>query len=168
MKVVRDGGGAVLQSALRKALGVSAATVSRMLKSLEALGLVVRAPSTDKRERDVVLTEEGRRRFDDATSELIATGAMDMSFAGALTPTEEWPRRQERARQALDDLDTIRRGFRDGAEDYVYTVSSWFCPDHPTQKKLGVRFQDDIEAIDNEHLADVLLLRQELAARRLY
>src|SRR5207247_2419421 len=44
MKTIRDAssGGFIFQSFIRRALGVSAATVSRMLKSLEELGFVVR------------------------------------------------------------------------------------------------------------------------------
>jgi DNA-binding MarR family transcriptional regulator len=50
------------QRDLQRTLDVSAATVSRMLKSLEALGLVEReVMSDDHRRRNVVLTEAGRR-----------------------------------------------------------------------------------------------------------
>jgi DNA-binding MarR family transcriptional regulator len=53
-------GGWALQSDLRKALGVSAPVVSRMLRSLEALGWVTRRRSErDGRQRDVGLTESG-------------------------------------------------------------------------------------------------------------
>ena len=57
------------QRELRKALGVSGPTVSRMLGSLEELGLVEREVSDlDRRERYVMLTNAGRalrraRRF---------------------------------------------------------------------------------------------------------
>jgi DNA-binding MarR family transcriptional regulator len=50
------------QRDLQRTLDVSAATVSRMLKSLEALGLVEReVMDDDHRRRNVVLTEAGRR-----------------------------------------------------------------------------------------------------------
>jgi DNA-binding MarR family transcriptional regulator len=49
------------QRDLQRTLDVSAATVSRMLKSLEALGLVEREVMADRRRRNVVLTEAGRR-----------------------------------------------------------------------------------------------------------
>jgi DNA-binding MarR family transcriptional regulator len=50
----------MLQSELRKTLGVSAPVVSRMVRSLEALGWVTRRRSeTDRRQRDVALTESG-------------------------------------------------------------------------------------------------------------
>jgi DNA-binding MarR family transcriptional regulator len=57
-----------LQSDLRRELGVHKSVVSRMLRSLEALGLVARTrPTTgDKRERQVRLTREGLERIRDA------------------------------------------------------------------------------------------------------
>ncbi len=50
------------QRKLRDVLGVSAPTVSRMLRSLEALGLVWRGPKRRRwdRSRDVMLTKRGR------------------------------------------------------------------------------------------------------------
>ena len=54
---------ATLQSDLRRMLGVSAPVVTRMLKSLEVLGLVVRQRPLwgDKRQKRVWLTEAGER-----------------------------------------------------------------------------------------------------------
>lgn len=169
MKTIAHGGtDSILQSSIRRVLGVSAPTVSRMLKSLEGLGFVVRTPAGfDKRERHVALTEEGRRRFDAAASELIVSGAMDISFAGALTRTPDWLDRQEHATQVLDRLDAIREGFRDGAEIYLYRISRWFCDDHPTQRPLGPRFDDEIEADDCEGICiRGKLLRRQLAYSR--
>lgn len=172
MKTIRDGSsnGTILQSSIRRILGVSAATVSRMLKSLEALGFVVRSPDQDdKRERNVALTEAGRRRFEAAASDLILSGAMDISFAGGLTRTPQWPDRGEHAAQVLDRLDAIREGFRDGADDYLYRVTRWFCPDHHTQRPLGPRFQDEIEAAAFEGICiRDMLLRYYLSTSRLY
>jgi DNA-binding MarR family transcriptional regulator len=57
-------GGSVRQSDLRRTLGVSASVVSRMLRSLEALGWVQRTLSLrDRRQREVTLTEAGRGRI---------------------------------------------------------------------------------------------------------
>jgi DNA-binding MarR family transcriptional regulator len=50
----------VPQSELRRWLGVSAPTVSRMLASLETLGWITRRPDlVDRRQREVSLTEAG-------------------------------------------------------------------------------------------------------------
>jgi DNA-binding MarR family transcriptional regulator len=56
---------ATLQSALRRSLGVCSSVVSRMLTSLEALGLVTRRrlPQGDSRQRLVMLTATGRQRI---------------------------------------------------------------------------------------------------------
>jgi DNA-binding MarR family transcriptional regulator len=56
-------GGAVYsvrQSKLRRELGVTAGVVSRMLRGLEALGLVERTRDYDRRQRIVTLTERGK------------------------------------------------------------------------------------------------------------
>jgi DNA-binding MarR family transcriptional regulator len=50
---------AVRQRELRRELGVTAGVVSRMLASLEALGLVERTKDYDKRQRIVTLTARG-------------------------------------------------------------------------------------------------------------
>jgi MarR family transcriptional regulator for hemolysin len=62
--VLQRGDGRVTQRGLRRTLGVNRTTISRMLGSLEALGLVTREKSYgDRRTREVRLTEEGRRRI---------------------------------------------------------------------------------------------------------
>jgi DNA-binding MarR family transcriptional regulator len=57
-------GGSTRQNDLRRTLGVTASVVSRMLRSLEALGWVRRTrPLNDRRQREVFLTEPGRGRI---------------------------------------------------------------------------------------------------------
>jgi DNA-binding MarR family transcriptional regulator len=52
--------GTTLQKEVRRALGVSAPVVSRMLRALEQLGWVTRRrPESDRRQREVSLTERG-------------------------------------------------------------------------------------------------------------
>ena len=60
--------GSMYQSVLRRILGVRTPTVSRMLVSLEKLGLVRRHIPTegDRRQRSVTLTPEGRERIRNA------------------------------------------------------------------------------------------------------
>ena len=68
----------VLQSKIRALLGVSAATVSRMLISLEKLGFVVREKSsTDARNLLVSLSDFGWNRVDDAMIALVCRGAAE-------------------------------------------------------------------------------------------
>jgi len=57
-------GGSTRQSDLRRTLGVTASVVSRMLRSLEARGWVRRTRAcSDRRQREVSLTEPGRARI---------------------------------------------------------------------------------------------------------
>src|ERR1700733_880956 len=60
--IVEKAGKTMLQCELRRVLGVTAPTVSRMLASLQALGLVEReVVDLDRRRRHVTLTKAGLR-----------------------------------------------------------------------------------------------------------
>jgi DNA-binding MarR family transcriptional regulator len=110
--------GGTLQSNLRRTLGVSAPTVSRMLKSLEQLGLVVRTrPEGDRRQRWVKLTAAGRSRIDAAIVEFIDEGTAQLLVDTALAP-DRWydPTHCFGAMGALEStLFSIRGSFRDSA-----------------------------------------------------
>jgi DNA-binding MarR family transcriptional regulator len=82
----RDPRLAVTQREIRKTLGVNRTTVSRMLGSLEALGLVTRerAAYGDRRTRTVRLTEQGRRRIRVAIGRLIGSGAAQLAVDSAV------------------------------------------------------------------------------------
>lgn len=74
-----------LQSALRRSLGVSRATVSRMLASLEDLGLVSRTVDMhDRRKRLVKLTTLGRWRISYAHRNITACGWAQLAVDSAL------------------------------------------------------------------------------------
>lgn len=67
------------QSRIQDLLGVSAATVSRMLKALEELGFVVRERMLhDRRQRRVHITERGRYCVDKACDGLVRRGGADL------------------------------------------------------------------------------------------
>jgi DNA-binding MarR family transcriptional regulator len=75
------------QSEVRVSLGVSAQVVSRMLQSLEELGLVTRRRSAiDRRQRDVELTPKGRSRIRFAIWSIIRSGqaklAVELAIGG--------------------------------------------------------------------------------------
>jgi DNA-binding MarR family transcriptional regulator len=77
----------VTQRELRGALGVSAPTVSRMLASLEELGLLRRERARfDRRQRMVALTEAGHRCIREAIRQLIGWGAAQLLVDSALCP----------------------------------------------------------------------------------
>ena len=66
------------QSHLCKILGVTAATISRMAKSLEQLGYITRTRNLfDRRQLDVRITTEGRRVFLLVEMSAIVSGALD-------------------------------------------------------------------------------------------
>ncbi len=106
-----------LQSQLRRALGVARSTISRMMRSLEQLGLVTRR--RDGRDCIVALTPEGRRRVRRAYYGLVLVGHVGLALDGALAPGERrWPdaRRCASARRHLEALCMrIRLGFGDEA-----------------------------------------------------
>ncbi len=116
--IYRLGTSAVIcQSHLRIGLGVARSTISRMMMSLERLGLVARRRVG--RECIVALTPEGRRRVRRAFFGLVLTGHVALALDSALTPsTRHWPAQDAclRARDRLAALCMrIRLAFGDGA-----------------------------------------------------
>jgi DNA-binding MarR family transcriptional regulator len=118
----------MLQSALRRTLGVCRTTVSRMLASLEDLGLVTReAYAADRRQRFVKLTTLGRWRIAFAHRHITRSGwaqlAVD-SALGAKGSKYNWYHPEEciAACSLLEGLlDQLRHAFRDRARlDYPW------------------------------------------------
>ena len=110
------------QSALRKVLGVSRATVSRMLGSLEELGLVRRTvPTEDRRQKLVELTTKGRWRIAFAHRHLTRSGwaqlAIDTALAGQYTEYRwcDEAACSEATGSLQNMLADVRRGFYDFA-----------------------------------------------------
>jgi DNA-binding MarR family transcriptional regulator len=116
------------QIALGRALGVSGATVSRMVTSLEKLGLLERDTTcTDLRQRFVYLTDAGRRCIRKAIRRFIRWGTAELAIDSALCP-DEWGDAAacSRARRALEkSLDQLRHSYRDIANLYL----PWFEAD---------------------------------------
>ena len=110
----------ILQSELRLVLGVSRATVSRMLHSIEELGLVLRRKSPhDARQREISLTRKGLIALKRAVLWLVRTGAARFALESALVP--KWYSESACFLEvsALDDaLSRLRYGFRDRATLY--------------------------------------------------
>jgi DNA-binding MarR family transcriptional regulator len=85
--IVAQEGSSLMQRELQRALGVSAATVSRMLTSLEELGFVEREiMEEDHRCRNVTLTKAGRRCVFKAARWLIHSGNVQLMVDSALSP----------------------------------------------------------------------------------
>jgi DNA-binding MarR family transcriptional regulator len=108
----------ITQKELRRVLGVTAPTVSRMLRSLQQLGFIARAVCrADRRHRLVSLTEAGRAILDDAMTLAIGSGAASFiveSVIGVLWYSESrwsdlffFEDTLQRARKRLHDVATI-------------------------------------------------------------
>jgi DNA-binding MarR family transcriptional regulator len=116
------------QSALRRALGVCRATVSRMLASLEGLGLVKRKlDSFDRRQRLVELTTLGRWRIAFAHRHITRSGWAQLAIDSALCAEGNkyrWYDQEESiaATSLLDgQLHLLRRAYLDSARlDYPW------------------------------------------------
>ena len=112
----------MLQSRLRRLLGVSRTTVSRMLASLEQLGLLTRKASwSDRRTRDVNLTPRGRATITHAHRVLTRSGWAQLAVDSALGTDGafRWYREGDciQATALMDGLlGQIRRVFGDRAK----------------------------------------------------
>jgi DNA-binding MarR family transcriptional regulator len=105
------------QSDLWKRLGVSRATVSRMLRALEELGLVARRwDPNNRRQKIVQLTDAGAKALRRARGYSLSR-CVDLAFDSVLAP-HEWMD-EGAVLRALDvcnsQLDRLRRGFADRA-----------------------------------------------------
>jgi len=106
----------LLQSGVRRQLGVCKSVVSRMLKSLEKLGLVTRSrPYTDKRQRFVELTERGRRCVREAMACLERASCRLLSIAICFGKEHDKDRRFEHMCMFESYLLGIRRHYGDTA-----------------------------------------------------
>jgi DNA-binding MarR family transcriptional regulator len=124
--VHETGSRSILQSTLRRTLGVSSPTVSRMLASLEELGLVRRARAIhDARQRCVQLTDAGRATLRRASWMLIRTGQAQLAVDSALSP-ERWYDTNH-CFFSMETLDSFLSSFR-----HVYCdVATLYYPWHP-------------------------------------
>jgi DNA-binding MarR family transcriptional regulator len=111
------------QTQLCRSLGVTGATVSRMLKSLEELGLVSRERSTvDRRRQRVQITELGRRLMRRAEYGLVSSG--NISFAIECALGEPWCD-ETAVFLAVDALDTALHRVRDAFFDDADLFYPW-------------------------------------------
>ena len=77
----------ITQRDLRDILGVSGPTISRMVRSLEDLGLLRRGRYWgDLRQREVALTSEGSTRVRDVFRAVIRVGYVQLAVDSALAP----------------------------------------------------------------------------------
>ncbi len=140
-----------LQSQLRRALGVARSTISRMMQSLEQLGLVTRR--RDGRDCIVALTPQGRRSVRRAFFGLVLVGHVGLALDGALAPGERrWPAARvcAGARRHLEALCMrIRVGFGDEATlDRLTEYGFWVLREEERVRRArrhGERWQRDVD-----------------------
>ncbi len=140
-----------LQSNLRRGLGVARSTVSRMMRSLEQLGLVRRR--RDGRDCLVELTAEGRCRVRRAFFGLVLVGQVGLALDGALAPgARRWPAHRPcaRARRHLEALCMrIRLGFGDEATlDRRTEGGFWVLRDEDRVRRAGRRRREREREMD--------------------
>jgi DNA-binding MarR family transcriptional regulator len=139
--IVEKAGKTMMQCELRRVLGVTAPTVSRMLASLEALGWVEReVVDVDRRRRHVSLTKAGLRCVRRAARSFIHSGWVELAVDSALCP-HRWfnalecslargvlSKTLERLRDAYGDRATRTYPWfydEDFEEDYIVPLRSW-------------------------------------------
>ena len=117
----------ILQSDLRRALGVTATVVSRMVRALETLGLVVRHRDTygDRRQILVTLTKRGLEALERA-GRLLLKGVQHIVYKVICYGDHRDPHARFVAMETLESyLHALRQRFRDTATLYYH----WGHPD---------------------------------------
>jgi DNA-binding MarR family transcriptional regulator len=106
------------QRGLRELLGISAQTISRMLKSLVACGFIVkRVMEADRRRRELAFTRAGKEMFLRAFGTLVE-GGLATHVAGRALTDLGWPSTPAERAAAIDKfygLAELRFGLRDTA-----------------------------------------------------
>jgi DNA-binding MarR family transcriptional regulator len=117
----------MLQSKLRRILGVSASVVSRMLQSLEALSLVTRErlECRDRRQLEVSLTERGLACIRDARRALLRAAGRLVCTAICFGKHRDPGQRFHHLATLESYLSALREYFGDGATLYY----PWGHPD---------------------------------------
>jgi DNA-binding MarR family transcriptional regulator len=132
LHILDKAGGEMPQRELQRALGVAASTVSRMLSSLEDLGLVDREIMLeDYRRTWVELTRAGRRCVRRAAGLIIHTGWVQLAVDSALCPSRWYSETACLLATAACErtIGRLRHAFGDVATlDYPRTPE-YVCPD---------------------------------------
>jgi DNA-binding MarR family transcriptional regulator len=144
-------GRGIRQATLRRVLGVGRTTVSRMLASLEQLGLIKRTVDwLDRRQKLVQLTGDGRHRIAVASRRLVYSGWAQLALDTALCGnhgSDGWcdTARCTMATATIDGmLNHLRRAFGDGATlHYPWSPDDF---DDPWEDILAMDHGDDTPA----------------------
>ena len=137
MRVIKTNPVGVTQRTIRYLLGVSAATISRMVTSLEALGYVTRSRLVrDRRCVVVTLTEDGDERIQRALACAIASREADQVTGHSVTGNYFAGPDDAPVRKGVDELEKVLRHIR-----------RYFCDPspfrHPWRGGPFVAFEDN-------------------------
>jgi DNA-binding MarR family transcriptional regulator len=132
--MTRDGmgpGESIWQSGLRRLLGISRQTVSRMLQSLEALGLVRRRRSrVDRRQVVVDLNPAGWERIRDAYQEMTTSDwafrQLDAALGAKPVVEKTWGDMDPWVFDELSEIDGFLSRLRRGFGDFSRLVYPWY------------------------------------------
>ena len=120
--------GFMTQSKLGKVLGVTRATVSRMVRSLELLGWVRRkAIYGDRRQRSVRLTKRGKRLIRVAFYRFVHRGAAQLAVDSAITYGQFYD--EDACFDAMSQLDSSLRAIREAYGDSATLYYLWHPED---------------------------------------
>lgn len=128
----RTGGGRVelAQSSIRRALGVTRPTVSRMVRSLEELGLVTRHPYyDDTRTRLVRLTKAGKKVLGRVLRKLIHGGVVERGVRRALYFPKSPPSARNMDLSLIAELDMTLTQIRRCFGDFASLAYPWYPDD---------------------------------------
>ena len=116
------------QRNLRQMLGVTRATISRMLRSLEDLGFIQRRRSHfDRRQLHITLTPEGRSRLRDATEACIDSGAAQLAVDAALTGNRVHD--ESLCMMEMSAAEHVLQRIRDAFDDHARLYYPWHPDD---------------------------------------
>jgi DNA-binding MarR family transcriptional regulator len=127
--ITSNGYRGVAQHDLLGLLGVTSATICRMLKSLEELGLIVRKPHPgNPRHRWVSITAAGVWRLRDAIVEVVESGELAFAVSEILN---SHPGKQATAEAAIKEMDNLLTRGRKALDDIATLRFAYDIEDHP-------------------------------------
>jgi DNA-binding MarR family transcriptional regulator len=154
---VRQSRRGMVQSKLRRVLGVCRATVSKMLASLEKLGLVRRSIwPRDRRKRLVELTAPGRKSIVRAHRELVRSGWANLAVDSALCGEGSGYRwsDEDDCTTATDELRAILNRVRSAFWDHATLDYPWGPEDSLSWWDLNEPLWWDVDAADRSAPVD--------------
>ena len=150
------------QRGLRELLGVTAQTISRMIKSLVQRGfLVKRVMEADRRRRELAFTRAGKARFSNAFSVIVEAG-LGTHVAGRAMTDVGWPSTPEKRAAAIARFHAVATELRFGLLDtalFDYTPENELpAPFYDTvDHAMAATFQDstpDLMDLDDDDYPD--------------